>query len=361
MSLQRSWDISRVRKFRQLLLRWYHQHRRPFPWRENPTPYRIWISEIMLQQTQAKAVIPRYGRFLDRFPNLESLAQASEHDVLELWSGLGYYSRARNLHRAARLIVKEYGDFPGDFSAILALPGVGRYTAGAVCSIAFNQALPVVDGNVRRVITRLEGLRKKVPDGFFWDRMSAWISQKQPSSFNQAMMELGATVCTPLHPLCPSCPAEALCEGRKLGIQDRIPIARAKRATQRIPVAILIVEKQRRVLLTSRQKLSIIPGKWGFPCTRVLQGKSAEEAVNALCIKLFGRTLPSSPCARISHSITHHRITAYGFFCNADLRIPRMRGAQGIRWATFQECGRLLTSSLFHKALMECHTANSRK
>jgi len=263
-----------VRKLRQNLLRWYRRYRRPLPWRDTPTPYRVWISEIMLQQTQAKTAIPYYSRFLERFPDVESLAGALEHDVMELWSGLGYYSRARNLHRAAKLIIEKYGEFPRDFPEILALPGIGRYTAGAICSLAFNQAQPVVDGNVRRVITRLEGIRSGAREAFFWDRMSAWIPEKQPSDFNQAVMELGAMVCVPSHPLCSRCPVEGLCEARRLGIQEAIPAVRTRRAAQQTPVVLLILEAKNRILLTSLQKLAIVPGQWGLPCSRFLHGES---------------------------------------------------------------------------------------
>ena len=343
-----------VDTLRRNLLRWYRVHRRALPWRENPTPYRVWISEIMLQQTQAKTVIPYYGRFLERFPDVESLAEASERDVLELWSGLGYYSRARNLHRAAKRITEEHREFPGDLPTILALPGIGRYTAGAICSLAFNQVQPVVDGNVRRVITRLEGIQDGPPEELFWSRMSAWIPAKQPSAFNQAVMELGAMVCLPSHPLCSRCPVEELCKARKLGIQEKIPAARMKRAAQQTQVAILIIEVKRRILLTSHLKPAIVPGEWGLPCSRILRGESSIEAAEAQCRRVLGRNLPLLPCARISHSITHHRITAYGFFWSGNLQTVRLRETDGYRWATPRECGRLLTSSLFHKALMEC-------
>jgi A/G-specific adenine glycosylase len=348
------------RKLRQNLLRWYRRCRRPLPWRDNPTPYRVWISEIMLQQTQAKTVIPYYNRFLKRFPDLESLARAPEHDVLELWSGLGYYSRARNLHRAAMLLMEKRGEFPRDFAEILALPGVGRYTAGAICSLAFNQVQPVVDGNVRRVIARMEGLREGAAEGFFWDRMSAWISEKHPSDFNQAMMELGAMVCVPSHPLCSQCPVGQFCEARRLGIQDEIPAARTRRAAQQTQMVILILEKRRRLLLTSLQKPAIVPGEWGLPCSQVSHEESAKEAAEALCRRIFGRVLALMPCAGFSHSITHHRIKAYGFLCSGSPQTLRLKRTKGFRWADFPECGRLLTSSLFHKALAQFETIGSR-
>jgi A/G-specific adenine glycosylase len=361
MDLRRNWNAMKVREFRQHLLRWYRACRRPLPWREDPTPYRVWISEIMLQQTQAKTVIPYYNRFLERFPSIESLAGASEHEVLELWSGLGYYSRARNIHRAARIILEKHGEFPRDLAAILALPGIGRYTAGAVCSLAFHQAQPVVDGNVRRVIARLEGIRKSAPEKLFWDRMSAWIPEKQPSDFNQAMMELGALVCIPSHPLCSECPVERLCEARRLRIQNIIPAARAKRAVQKIEAVILMLENKRRLLLTSRHKFSVIPGEWGLPCRQILRGESSKDAADALSLKILGRAVPLMLCAKIGHSITNHRITAYGFFCRGDIRVPGLRKAKGFRWATLAECGRLLTSSLFHKTLVKYRTMNAEE
>ena len=307
----------------------------------------------MLQQTQAKTVIPYYNRFLERFSSIESLARASEHEVLELWSGLGYYSRARNIHRAAKLILERHGEFPRDHAALLALPGIGRYTAGAVCSLAFHQAQPVVDGNIRRVITRLEGIRKNTPEKIFWECMSAWIPEKQPSDFNQAMMELGALVCIPSHPLCSKCPVERFCKARRLHIQDIIPAARAGRTVQRTKAVILILENKRRLLLTSLHKFSVIPGKWGLPCSQVLRGESSKDAADALILKILGRAVPLMFCAKIGHSITNHRITAYEFFCMGDIPVLRLRRMKSFRWATLAECGRLLTSSLFHKALVK--------
>jgi A/G-specific adenine glycosylase len=218
-----------------------------------------------------------------------------------------------------------------------------------------------VDGNIRRVITRLEGIQIRAPEKLFWDRMSAWIPEKQSSDFNQAMMELGALVCVPSRPLCSECPVERLCEARRLGIEDKIPAARARRAAQRYQIVILIMERNHRILLTSLQKLAIVPGKWGLPCCQVLHEESANDAADALCGGIFGRVLPLSPCARISHSITSHRIVAYGFFWRGSLQTPRLRRANGFRWASFSECGGLLTSSLFRKALLKCRPMDEKK
>jgi A/G-specific adenine glycosylase len=305
----------------------------------------------MLQQTQVNTVIPYYDRFLKRFPDLRSLAKASEHEVLKLWSGLGYYSRARNLHRAARQILEKHKEFPKEYKDILILPGIGHYTAGAICSIGFNQARPVVDGNIRRVITRLNGIVRRVPEIFFWDQMSAWLPKNQSSAFNQAMMELGALVCVPLQPHCPLCPVEDLCEARRLNIQNRIPVARTKPAARHIQIAVLILEQKGKILLTSSHKLSFIPGRWALPCRQILERESPEHAGSELCRAVAGSTIRLAPCARIDHSISNRRITVYGFSGRLDFSAPRMQENDSSRWTRFAQCSEMLTSSLFRKVL----------
>ncbi len=197
--------------FQDKLLRWYRRHARKLPWRQTRDPYRIWVSEVMLQQTRVAAAIPYFERFIERFPDVESLARAPEEELLRAWSGLGYYSRARNLQRAAKLIA-ERGSIPNDYDALRELPGIGQYTAAAVASIAFNQPYAVVDGNVRRVLSRVacrnEGL----------DEMAeALLDRKHPGRYNQALMELGATVCLPREPHCGACPVAALCTASVMG------------------------------------------------------------------------------------------------------------------------------------------------
>jgi len=307
----------------------------------------------MLQQTQVKIVIPYYNGFLKRFPDIESLAQAREDEVLALWSGLGYYSRARNLHRAARLIIEKHGEFPREYRDILALPGIGRYTAGAICSLAFNQARPVVDGNIHRVITRLKGIRRRPSESFFWSQMSDWIPASKSSSFNQAMMELGAMVCTPFQPHCSKCPVESFCDARRFGIQDRIPATRAKQATRRVPIAVLILEQKGRILLTSVYKPHFIPGIWVLPCRQMLKGESPEDVAHSLSREMLDLKIALEPVSIISHSISCYRITAYGFFGKINGPIPKRPGASDFRWAHFRQCRELLTSSLFRKVLQK--------
>jgi A/G-specific adenine glycosylase len=340
-------------KFRQSLLHWYDKHRRALPWRDNPTPYRVWVSEIMLQQTQVKTVIPYYNRFLERFPDIGSLAAASERDVVELWSGLGYYGRARNLHKAARRLVEQSKEFPTDFESILALPGIGRYTAGAISSIAFNRAEPVVDGNIRRVLTRVYGIRKRVPENIYWDRMSSLIPPKHPSAFNQAMMELGALICIPFQPHCPLCPVAGLCEALRLNIQHKIPEASARQATKQIRIVVLGLERERRILMTSRNNIRLIPGEWGLPCLTISGSESPEDAASMLCQSITGRTIALAPHKRMYHSISNHRITVFGFSGNLRYPASHMRTASGYCWTPVSQCSTRVTSSLFRKILQK--------
>lgn len=360
MEWQHNWDATITQRFQRSLLRWYGKHRRALPWRDNPTPYRVWISEIMLQQTQVKTVIPYYHRFLKRFPSIRSLAEAQENEALALWSGLGYYARARNLHRAARLIIEKHGKFPEKYKDILALPGIGRYTAGAVCSLAFNQALPVVDGNIQRVVTRLKGIMNRPLASFFWNQMSAWIPERKSSSFNQAMMELGATVCISFQPHCSQCPIESFCEARRLGIQNRIPGARAKQAIKHIQTIVLVLEQKGRILLTSVHKPHFIPGKWGLPCQQILNGESSEDVAGRLSKKILGRTLSLTPASKINHSISCHRVTAYAFLGKLDRPGMRSHETGDFCWTHPHQCSKLLTSSLFRKVLQKFPELNAR-
>lgn len=341
----------RTRRFRRRILHWYDKNKRSLPWRIDPTPYRIWISEIMLQQTQAKTVIPYFNRFIRTFPDLESLARASESKVLELWAGLGYYNRARNLHRAARQIVGEHGSFPREFKTVLNLPGVGRYTAGAVCSLAFDQKQPVVDGNVRRLLIRLNGLKGHVAENHHWNQMSVLLPERRVGSFNQAMMELGALVCVPFQPRCLLCPVKPFCEGYRLGIQNSIPKTRSKQTPKRVSIAILVLEKGGRILLTSGGKPPFIPGEWGLPCKSISKEKSAARTASLLCRKILGRACPLSPLMPIRHSITRYRIGVYGFYGKINGSAGSLNGAGNVRWVSYDSHGKFLTSSLFQKVL----------
>src|SRR5260221_10280740 len=243
--------------FQNALLQWFRQFQRDLPWRRTKDPYRIWLSEIMLQQTRVAAVIPYYERFLERFPDVHALARAPQEDVLRLWSGLGYYSRARNLQRAAQEIVAKHdGVFPRTEKEALALPGIGRYTAAAILSIAYGAKHAVLDGNVARVLARIFAVQGDLRDAKRWQSLQqsadALLDAKSPSDWNQAMMELGATLCTPQSPQCLLCPVTQFCQARKLGIADSLPARRKKRATEVITLAAA-------VLLDSRGRTLLLP------------------------------------------------------------------------------------------------------
>jgi A/G-specific adenine glycosylase len=246
--------------FRKRLLSWFDQNKRDLPWRENRDPYRVWLSEIMLQQTRVAAVIDYYQRFLKKFPNIQKLAAAREASVLAAWSGLGYYRRARMLHAAAKQIVKEYdGQFPSTVEELRRLSGVGRYTSAAIASISFDQPVAVVDGNVARVIQRLYG--KRFADETIWQKATNLLSAKRPGDFNQAMMELGATVCTPRQPSCLLCPVRLFCVSR-----GEIKYGEKKATQRKREIFYALHRRNGKIFLMQRaHTASLMPGMWELP------------------------------------------------------------------------------------------------
>src|SRR5829696_9017185 len=231
-ALEKPHTVDWKRKLRRSLLAWFKRHKRDLPWRASRDPYRVWLSEIMLQQTQVVTVVPYFDRIIAAFPNVEALAAADEADVLRLWEGLGYYRRARQLHAAARAIVGEHGGvFPDDPEAVRTLPGVGRYIAGAILSFAFDRPAPIVEANTQRVLARWlawrDDLKTPASVARLWQAAAALVPPEGAGRFNQAFMELGATVCTPRAPLCLICPVAAECRARALGLQDALPVRSA--------------------------------------------------------------------------------------------------------------------------------------
>ena len=262
----------------EALLHWYDENRRDLPWRHTADPYRIWLSEIMLQQTRVESVKGYYARFLEACPTVESLAAAPIEQVLKLWEGLGYYSRARNLHRAAQLIVDEYGGaFPTTYEEILKLPGIGAYTAGAVASIAFHQAAPAVDGNVYRVISRFLGIREDVGSPavqkHFRQEVLALMPPDRPGDFNQALMELGATLCSPTSPRCEECPWQESCDAFDEGDMESLPIHEKKKPQKILPVAVCLLTFGKRVFVMKRTE-RLLNGLFVFA---LLEGETAPE------------------------------------------------------------------------------------
>ncbi len=353
MSRDRTYPLWRRRKIRLLqerLLRWYGHHKRTLPWRSNPTPYRVWVAEIMLQQTRVQTVLAYYDRFLERFPDIETLATASEQEVIELWAGLGYYRRARHLHEAARLIVAEStAPFPQTLEDIKRLPGVGRYTAGAIYSIAFHQPEPVVDGNVKRVISRLQGIRD-APAGYFWRAAETWLAQDEPADFNQAVMELGALVCTPRDPLCAECPLRSLC---KSGRAHRVPRARKRfaRARETVKLVLLVLECEGQVLLTRQAAGGFIPGEWGLPMRILPKNGLPLTGAGILARRILGSVPDFRAFPPVHHGITYRTIKTHIFRATLAPPPPRLAPANQFLWQPRAGIERLLTSSLFVKCL----------
>jgi len=256
------------KKIQSRLLQWFKKNQRDLPWRKTKDPYAIWVSEIMLQQTQVATAIPYYEKFLETFPTVPRLANANLSEVLKIWEGLGYYSRARNLHRASRIISNHFGGkIPDNLKDLLGLPGVGRYTAGAILSIAFNQEAPILDGNVKRVLSRLlamAGTSRKT-EKTLWKYSASLIPEGQAGSFNQALMELGATLCRPKDPLCLRCPLKKLCEGYRLRKQEQFPSKPAKKRIPRIEAVGAVISKNGKVLLKQRPPKGLLGGLWEFP------------------------------------------------------------------------------------------------
>jgi len=316
----------------QLLLRWYRRGHRDLPWRRTSDPYRIWVSEIMLQQTRAQAVIPYYEEFLARFPSVETLAGAPEEAVLAAWSGLGYYSRARNLRRAG-LEIAARGGFPRDYGGLRALPGIGDYTAAAIASIAFGLPHAVLDGNVLRVVARVEDDGSDISERRTRERFRAvaqsWLDARRPGEFNQALMELGATVCLPRNPLCLVCPLAELCRARQEGTAGQLPVKPGGPTPVHIDGVLLIVRQGRSVLLRQAEPAARrMAGFWDLP--------TPEDLPRARAGASFGE---------IRHTITHHRYTLV-------VKEATSRAAgKRFRWFDPAQLGEIPLSTTARKAL----------
>ena len=337
-----------IATFREQLIAWFRHFRRDLPWRRTQDPYRIWLSEIMLQQTRVAAVIPYYERFLERFPDIRTLAAAPQEEVLRLWSGLGYYGRARNLQKAAKQIVAKHGGaFPANPEDLLALPGVGSYTAAAILSIAFGKKHAVLDGNVARVLARLGAVRGDLHEPQRWQAVQttadALLDPKTPGEWNQAVMELGATLCTPKSPQCLLCPVAQFCEGRKLGIADFLPEKRIKRATVQVTLAAAVfVDNEGWTLLlpppedpnvdaSADYAPSLVSRLWHFPAASVT-GDPAEK-LRAFLRKLLRGVSSGNwrmlPAGRVRHAVTYRRITIVPFRIHVR-KLPHINGAQRV-------------------------------
>ncbi|MFQ5739494.1 MAG: A/G-specific adenine glycosylase [Acidobacteriota bacterium] len=331
----------RPSEFVSRLLEWYRRERRDLPWRRTSDPYRIWLSEIMLQQTQVKTVLPYYEKFLRAYPTVEKLAQADEHSVLSLWSGLGYYNRARNLHKAARVVCEKHGGhFPQDLKGALELPGIGRYTAGAILSAAYRQPLPILDGNVRRLLVRylcLEAAaRPKEEEAQLWNLLGRLVrtplAARFVSEFNQALMELGALVCKPRLPDCSKCPLQESCLALKDGLEEKLPPPRRLRPVEKAVFVVAVIRRKGTYLLRQNLEGPILKDFWEFPRVEGRPGPGLEKRflqTHGLLLKIHQLGSP------VSHQVTFRRLIFFPALCS--LRSPPPSG--GWTWSRIETRG----------------------
>lgn len=328
--------------FRRRLRRWFRANARDLPWRRTQDPYAVWVSEIMLQQTQVVTVVPYYERFLKQFPTVSDLAAADESTVLKLWEGLGYYRRARQLHRAAQVIVEDHGGiFPTRFEDVLSLPGIGRYTAGAILSIALDQMHPIVEGNTVRVYSRLDGFDGRTDDrqgqNHLWSFAENLVTRQQPGELNQALMELGSEICTPREPSCPSCPVRVHCRAFETGDPTAFPASSRRMNYEDRYESAVVVEREKRVLMRECGPGERWAGLWDFPrfdvSTKLAKSQHATFVTQALHEATGLNVELKRPFWETRHAVTRFRIrlTCYRYrLTESDTN--ELANQNGFRW-----------------------------
>ncbi|MBA4399906.1 MAG: A/G-specific adenine glycosylase [Anaerolinea sp.] len=326
-------------EFARLLLAWYMQHARELPWRGVSDPYAVWVSEIMLQQTRVETVIPYFQRWMQRFPTVQALAESNEQDVLQTWEGLGYYSRARNLYRAAKDVVKRFGGrLPTTRLDLESLPGIGRYTAGAIASMAFGQDEPALDGNLRRVLARAFNLTVPLRTGQGKQALQRLLDEHLPrgqaGDFNQAMMDLGATLCTPRSPDCANCPVAVICQAYQLGVQDERPLPEPRHQIPHYTVTAAVIQREGRVLVAQRPAAGLLGGMWEFPGGKLEPDETLTACLEREILEELGtRVTVGEPIGIFRHAYTHFKVTLHAFYCTLNGAEPRAIEASDLRWA----------------------------
>lgn len=325
------------------LLAWFAVNRRPMPWRDRPTPYAVWLSEIMLQQTQVGSVLPKFDNFIQRFPDVATLAAADVEAVLKAWEGMGYYARARNLHRAARVVMADHGGrLPGSAEGLRALPGIGAYASAAIASIAYGEPAPAVDGNVLRVIARFRGINDDIRRPATRDRIAAFllphIRRVDPSAFNQALMELGALVCRPRNPRCGECPMARDCVALRSGKVDVLPVkSRLARPPHVVEVA-AVVWCGVKLLVCRRPETGMLGGLWEFPGGRCGEKEAPPQALTRVlgdCVA--ARVTTGQAIAVVDHAYSHFRTTVHAFMCRVMGKRQEARAGENQRWVPVGE------------------------
>lgn len=301
--------------FQSLILNWFDAHgRKQLPWQQNKTPYRVWISEIMLQQTQVATVIPYYQRFMQQFPDLAALANAHEDEVLHLWAGLGYYSRARNLHRAAKMVMHDFtGEFPNTFDKLITLPGIGQSTAGAILAIAFNQPAAILDGNVKRVLARFHAIRdplnEKATENKLWKYAQDYTPAQRTADYTQAMMDMGATLCTRAKPQCDKCPLSKDCSAHAQAISHLLPVKKSARILPVRTATFLLLQHNEQILLQKRPSIGIWGGLWSLP---EISGDPIKEVIETFCLQHFHTEINEYRLLKsFRHTFSHYHLDIF--------------------------------------------------
>ena len=346
-----------IARFQKALVAWYLDHQRALPWRKTDDPYSIWVSEVMLQQTQVNTVLPYYRKFLIRFPTIKHLARAQLQEVLKLWEGMGYYARARNLHRAAGIVDRELnGIIPANWDMFRRLPGVGDYIAAAVLSIAFDQPYAVVDGNVKRVLARLQRIDAPVNNttsaNAFKTTAENLIDKHRPGTYNQALMELGALICKPKTPLCEKCPVQSFCKAYQANTVAAFPRKSARRLTPHYHIAVGVVIKGDRILITQRKPDGLLGGLWEFPGGKIKKGEEAEAAcVREIKEEVNLQIKVIEHLARVKHAYTHFKISMDVFCCEYLAGRVKRYGPVDHRWIKISAIDRYPLPKANHKFL----------
>ena len=321
------------------LLRWYARYGRDLPWRRTHDPYRLWVAETMLQQTQVETVIPYYEKFLARWPTAQALAAARLDDVLKQWEGLGYYARARNLHRGAQVVMREFGGaLPADIESLRQIPGIGRYTAGALASVAFGANEPTIDANIRRVLCRVFAVRADprtaAAQAILWAHARDLVPRGRAGDFNQALMDFGSTICVARKPRCVECPLQTDCEAFRLGLQDVLPVKATQKATPHYEIAIGVIWKNGRVLIAQRKADGLLGGLWEFAGGKIEAGESGAVACKREVKEELGVTVRvRDEFMQVDHAYSHFSVTLHVFHCDYVRGTPQPISAARVRWA----------------------------
>jgi A/G-specific adenine glycosylase len=327
-------------RFSGRLLKWYESQGRKLPWRGSLNPYAVWVSEIMLQQTRVEAVVPYYKRWMERFPSIAVLAATTEQEVLSVWEGLGYYSRARNLHKAAVIVMADYGgELPDDLQALRSLPGIGRYTVGAIASMAFGQDAATLDANLRRVFARVFNVAQAADsaagEDVLWKLAEAHLPKGHAGDYNQALMDLGATICLSKKPRCLLCPLGGMCQAYKLGIQEQRPVLKPKADVPHFTVSAAVILQDGKVLLAKRPSKGLLGGMWEFPGGKIEKDETLEEClIREIREELDAVIQVGEPFGVFQHAYTHFSITLHAFLCELIQGEPRPLEAAELAWAS---------------------------